>query len=128
VAVTTGQEIAGLAGGFTVVGTPRILSANPNTGEQGKTLSTTITGQFTHFVNGTTQANLGAGISVGGAAEGTLGPVTVTSATTATAQLVINASAVQGLRDVSVRTGAETAILANGFGVLNRSRRECKAP
>ena len=61
-----------------------ISSVAPNNGQAGQTVSVTITGLFTTFVQGSTQANFGAGISVGGAAEGALGPVTVTSATTAT--------------------------------------------
>src|SRR5437763_58244 len=52
--------------GFTVTaGTPALLSVNPNTGQQGQqNLNVNLTGQFTHFVQGTTTASFGAGITV----------------------------------------------------------------
>src|SRR5262249_17227837 len=82
-------------------------------------VAVTITGQYTNFVQGATQANFGAGISVGGAAEGTLGTVTVTSPTTATAQLVINPAAVPGYRTVTVQTGVQQATLTGGFTIID---------
>lgn len=94
-----------------------ISSLNPNTGQAGQTVAVTITGQFSNFVQGATQANFGVGISVGNAAEGALGPVTVSNATTATAQLRINASAVAGPRNVVVQTGVQQAVLSGGFSV-----------
>ncbi len=118
VSVRTEDEVASLPNGFTVrAGTPVLTAVNPNTGQQGQTLSVTLTGQFTHFVQGTTQASFGAGIAVGGAAAGAFGPVTVTSATSATAQLNIDASAPVGARTVTVSTGAEQPSLADGFTV-----------
>src|SRR5262249_53217326 len=80
----TGQAMVSVQGG-----SPVILSVNPASAQQGQAnLAVTTTGQYTNFVQGVTQATFGPDISVGGAAEGTLGPVTVTSPTTATAQLV----------------------------------------
>lgn len=96
-----------------------IASISPNSGQAGQSLSVTITGLFTNFVQGTTQASFGAGISVGGAAEGSFGPVTVSSATSAVAQLAIDASAVAGSRTVTVKTGLEQPSLSNGFTVTS---------
>ena len=95
----------------------KLLSVAPASGQVGQTLSVTISGQFTNFVQGSTQANFGAGISVGGSPEGSLGSLTVTNATTATAQIRINASAAAGPRNVLVRTGIQDATLPAGFAV-----------
>ncbi|HZR29627.1 MAG TPA: RHS repeat-associated core domain-containing protein [Terriglobales bacterium] len=118
--VQTGAEQVSLIGGFTVEGTPFLSAINPNSGSQGQTLTVAITGHFTNFQQGVSQANFGAGISVGGAAEGSFGPVTVTGPTTATAQIAIDAAAAPGLRTpITVQTGTETASLSNsGFLVL----------
>jgi 6-phosphogluconolactonase (cycloisomerase 2 family) len=59
------------------------VSVNPNTGQQGQqNLSVTITGQATHFSQGTTVANFGSGVQVQS--------LTVGSPTAATAVLNIN--------------------------------------
>ena len=94
-----------------------IASLSPNNGLQGQTVSVTITGKYTNFVNGVTQANFGPNISVGGSPAGTNGLVGVTSATKATATLVINNTATVGAQDVTVATGAQTATLTGGFTV-----------
>ena len=75
-----------------------------------------ITAQFTNFVQSSTLASFGAGVSVGGAAEGSPGTVAVTSPTTANAQLTINGAA-SGRRDVTVQTGVQTASLPGAFAV-----------
>src|SRR6267142_468301 len=63
--VTTGSEAVSLNNAFTVTaGTPVITSVNPNTGKQGLNVPVSVTGQFTHFVQGTTQLSLGAGVAV----------------------------------------------------------------
>ncbi|MGA2534765.1 MAG: PKD domain-containing protein [Terracidiphilus sp.] len=98
-----------------------ISSLSPKNGLQGQTVSVTITGKYTNFVNGVTQANFGPNISVGGAAPGTNGLVGVVSATSATATLVINNNATVGSQDVTVVTGAQTATLAGGFTVEEAS-------
>src|SRR5437879_362507 len=67
-----------------------ITLLNPASGGSGQSLAVSITGQYTNYVNGATRANFGAGISVGGVAQGAYGPVIVTSPTTATANLVIS--------------------------------------
>jgi hypothetical protein len=110
VTLTTGTEVATLANGFTVTSGPTITSVTPNSGQAGQTVaSVAIVGQNTNFVQGTTAANFGAGITVNS--------LTVTSATTATANISIAANAVAGARNVTLTTGAEMATLANGFSV-----------
>lgn len=92
VAVTTGSEVAALTDGFAVslAGTPTLLSVSPGSGQQGQqNLPVVLTGEFTHFTQGTTQANFGGGISVGGGPAGGFGPIVVTGPTSATAQLGI---------------------------------------
>jgi RHS repeat-associated protein len=95
----------------------QLLSASPAKGNTGQTLSVTITGANTTFVQGSTAASFGAGISVGGAAAGAAGPVTVTSSTTATAQLTIDPAALLGSRNITVNTGTQAATLTGGFTV-----------
>ncbi len=102
---------------LTINPAPGITTLSPNTGVNGQTLAVAITGVLTNFVQGSTQANFGAGISVGGAPEGAPGPVTVTSATTATAQLRINGGALGGPRAVTVATGVQQITLPSGFSV-----------
>ena len=97
--------------------TPAIVSITPNTEQTGQTVTVTITGQNTHWVNGTTKANFGPGVAVGTAAAGSSGLVTVTSATTATAQISAAAAAALGSRTVTTQTSAEQETLANGFTV-----------
>ncbi len=119
--VTTGPEAVSLANAFTVVAATApttILSVLPQTGLQGQTVQVAITGQNTHFQLGITTANFGPAVSVGGGLAGRPGPVTVTSPTTATAQLAIAASAPKGPRTVAVQTGTEQVSLVNGFGVV----------
>jgi hypothetical protein len=110
VTLTTGAEAASLTG-FTVnTPTPAITLVNPNTGVQGQqNESVAITGQFTHWVQGTTTASFGAGITVA--------TLTINSATSATAVLNIDPAAAVGARNVTLTTGAEVASLTNGFAV-----------
>lgn len=98
-----------------------LVSVVANAGQQGQALSVTITCQYTNFVQGSTQASFGAGVSVGGATAGGFGPVTVTSATTATAMLVIASDAAPGPRTVTIQTGAQQATQAGGFTVNSAS-------
>ena len=56
-----------------------------------------LTGQFTHWVQGTSTASFGAGITVA--------TLTVNSATSATAVLNIDPAAAAGARNVTVTTG-----------------------
>ncbi len=112
VTMTTGGEVATILGGFTVGGgTPVLSVVNPPTGHQGDTsTSIALTGQFTNFVNGTSVANFGAGITVIS--------TTVTDSTHATAKITISPSATIASRTVTVTTGAEVASITGGFSVL----------
>ena len=116
VTALTGTQTASLANGFTIL-QPIIASLSPVTLLQGETHSVVVTGKYTNFVQGTTQVSFGAGISVGGAAEGGYGPVTVTSATKATATVFVDNAAAVGTRTVTALTGTQTAAIANGFTV-----------
>jgi RHS repeat-associated protein len=112
VTVTTGSEKAALAKGFTVLsGAPILVSLNPASTQQGQTTTVAIVGQSTHFVQGTSQATFGTGVSVNS--------LTVNSSTTATAILNIDPLAALGARTVTITTGTESAALANGFTVIN---------
>jgi hypothetical protein len=112
VTMTTGGEVATILGGFTVTtGAPSISAVSPPTGDQGATnLNVNLTGQFTNFVNGTSIASFGAGITVNS--------TTVTNATSAVANITISTTAALGSRNVTMTTGAQVANLTGGFSVL----------
>ena len=118
VAARTGSEEASLIDGFAVNGSPFLSSLSPSFSQPGQSLLVAITGVFTNFRQGTTQATFGPGISVGGAPQGGPGPVFVTDSFTATAQLTLDPAATPGLRAVTVQTGTEQATLQSGFLVL----------
>ena len=110
VTLTTGSENAALLGGFTVnPGTPVLAQINPNTGAVGQqNLPVTITGQFTHFVQGSTSVSFG-GIPVNS--------ITVNSPTSLTAVISIPATFPTGPRTVSVSDPSESVSFTNGFTV-----------
>jgi hypothetical protein len=88
----------------------QLSSVTPNKGVPGQTLgSVTIIGVNTHFAQGSTGVDFGAGITVNG--------VTVTSSTSLTADITVQNSATLGNRDVTVSTGAEIVSLSNGFTI-----------
>jgi len=102
VTLTTGGENASLVNGYNVVaGTPRLTLVSPASGQQGQTLSVAVSGQFTNFVNGTTTADFGPGITVNS--------VNVTSAAAATVNITVSALAAIGSRTVTLTTGSELA-------------------
>jgi hypothetical protein len=112
ITMTTGTETETLTNGFTVVqtNTPVLLSASPASGQQGQQgLSVVLTGQFTNWVQGSTTASFGAGITVAS--------LTVTSATSATVVVNISAGASTGTRTITLTTGSEVDALTNGFTV-----------
>jgi hypothetical protein len=80
------------------------VSLSLASGHQGETVTVQITGTGTYFDQSFTQASFGPGISVGGAPEGQLGPVTVISPTLASASVVISPSTHGGSRTVIVNT------------------------
>src|SRR5256886_12654286 len=89
----------------------------PNTtGPQGQqNLPVSLTGQFTHFVQGTTTASFGAGITVA--------TLTVNSATAATAVVNIDPAAATGRRDVTMTTAGEVGTTPVGKGLDLESAR-----
>jgi len=115
VTATTGGEIASLDNGFTVTaGTPVLVTVNPSSGQQGQqNESAALTGQYTHWAQGTTSADFGAGITVVS--------LTVNSATSATAVINIDPGAATGSRTVTVTTGNEVVPLANAFTVISEN-------
>lgn len=103
---------------LTISPSTSIVAVSPITGKAGQALSVTISGVGTNFVQGSTSATFGAGISVGGAAPGSFGPVTVTTPSTAIANLMIDASATPISQTIAVSTGdPQTSPLQNGFTV-----------
>ena len=94
---------------------PIIGSASPATGGLGETISVTLTGVNTNFVQGTTAVSAGAGLAVG--------TVTVNSATSLTVQLTIASNAtpnpVSLLVSTPVTGGTEEALLPNGFTITS---------
>lgn len=120
VRVTTGSQIAGEneVGPFLVTAPPplipRITIVEPPEGGQGQTLNVTITGENTHFADGTSVASFsGTGITVNS--------TNVTSATTAVANITIAAGSTLGFRDVFVTTGGEVAVILGAFRVTENT-------
>jgi hypothetical protein len=122
IAGTTSTGIAFSSGNtsdLTVDPPATITVVSPSTGQPGQAISVAITGLYTSFVPTSTVANFGPGISVGGAPEGTSGPVTVNGPTSLTAQVVIDPSQAAGMHTVTATTGAQQASLAGGFLVYH---------
>src|SRR6266850_2190184 len=119
VVVRTGKERFLLKDGFNVVASPITITLAPATGQQGQKLTVQITGTNSHFAQGVSTARFGDGISVGTADAGDFGPITVTNATTASAELTIAPDALLAARTVTVRTNAEQVSLVDGFTVVS---------
>ena len=85
-----------------------IVSLSKGSGHAGQSVTVTIAGHNTNFIQGETQAGFGPGVSVGGAVAGAPGPVAVRSPTEAVAVLRIDGEAGRGGRDVTIRSGART--------------------
>jgi hypothetical protein len=112
ITLTTGSEVVSLTDGFAVTneGAPTLTHIWPATAPHGSTnLDVMVAADFTHFVQGTTTANLGGGITVNS--------VTVQSATQATVNVTISNTATQGARTVRLITGSEAVSVAGGFTV-----------
>jgi RHS repeat-associated protein len=99
----------------TYIPAPTITSIDRASGQQGQTLTVTLTG--TNFVSGLTQASFGDGIAVAGAAPGGFGPLMVSSTTSGTVQIVISSTATRGPRNVVMQNGSQQASLTGGFMV-----------
>jgi uncharacterized repeat protein (TIGR01451 family) len=118
--VSGGGSASAVAADLTTItaGTPVILSVSPNSGQQGQQNdSVTLTGQFTNWVQGTTTASFGAGVTVAS--------LTVNSNTSATAVLNIDPAASSGARTVTVTTGSEVETLSSGF-TISASSTTCR--
>jgi hypothetical protein len=100
--------------------TPVILDVSPASGPPGSLLSLILDAANTNFAAGQTRASLGAGIRVGGAADGAFGPVTVESATRIRIDAELSVLAALGSRTITVATGSEQVELADGFSVVPR--------
>jgi Divergent InlB B-repeat domain/FG-GAP-like repeat len=110
ITLTTGSEIASLPNGFAVTQPAALMQVSPGSGQRGRTnLSIALTGQSTHFAQGTTTVSFGHGIVVNS--------TTVHSPTNATAVITIAGHAVLGSRAVTVTTGAEVVTLTGAFVV-----------
>lgn len=98
-----------------------LSSVTPARATQGQTLDVTLHGTNTHWIAGQTRASLGGEVSVGGAAPGALGPVTVTDANNAVAQVTISPTAALEPRTARVLaqigSAEESVVLANAFTV-----------
>jgi hypothetical protein len=111
------QVTAALPFALTINPAASILTLSPNSSNAGLSLQVSITGSYTHFVQGTSVASFGPGIAVGGGTAGQPGPITVTSSTAATAEIAISATAATGSQTVTVTTGTEQAPITNGFSI-----------
>lgn len=115
---TSGQVITTT---FTVIaGIPAVTLINPNTIQPTETETVTVNGAFTNWVNGTTIANFGPGISVGGAPVGTFGPVTLTSSynnTQTISATLTTSGATTGFNTVQIQTGTQILTVNNGMDV-----------
>lgn len=77
----------------------------PNTASIGDTITVTLRGNLTNFIQGATFANFGPGISVAGTTNASYIPVTVVDPTTATVEITPQSNAAPGPRLVLVKTG-----------------------
>jgi len=88
----------------TILPPASLVSIDPIRATQGQSLEVLLQGQNTHWVQGETRASFGQDVAVNGAYPGELGEITVTSATTATAQLIVQPTAALYPRPVKVVT------------------------
>ena len=116
---TLGESVS-YGNAFTVTpGTPTLNAVTTPTsasfGQQGETFTASgvgpisLTGQYTHWTQGTSTVTFGQGITL-------LSPLNVTSDTTATAEIAIDPTAYIGGRTVTVTTGPEI-VSGNFFNV-----------
>lgn len=110
--VTTNLEVVTLTNALVVAraSAPILIQVSPGAAPAaGMNVTVAITGQSTHFVQGTTVGAFGGGINVI--------RLTVNSPTSATAVFNIDPAAALGSRDVTLTTNAEVATLTGGFVV-----------
>ncbi len=92
-----------------IVNPPAAATISPASANPGASFTAAIAGTYTNFLNGSTRANFGPGISVGGAPAGEYGRITVTSATAATAQIALAQGVAIGARGITIATGVQQA-------------------
>jgi hypothetical protein len=108
VRLSTGAEVVSLVDGFLVSGPPRVVRLTPTQFRRLQAnVSVQVIGEFTHFTQGTTTVDFGAGVTVNS--------VTVQSPTLATATITISGSATFGIKPVTVTTGSEILVRNNNF-------------
>ncbi|HEY3826888.1 MAG TPA: Ig-like domain-containing protein, partial [Bryobacteraceae bacterium] len=94
-------ELVNFQNAFTIApGTPTLNGVTPVNAEQGSTATLAIIGQFTNWQQGVTTITFGEGITL-------TSPLTVTSATTATANIAIDPLADIGTRNVVLNTNGQ---------------------
>jgi hypothetical protein len=101
--------VTGLLNQLLPATTPIIAAAVPNTAAPGQTVTLTLTGVNTQFVQGVTQVTMAPGIAPS--------VINVTNATSLTVQVAVSPGAAPGPSSIVVTTGAEEAVLPNGFTV-----------
>ncbi len=117
VTITTGSKV--VTATFTVLaGVPAVTAISPNMVAPTGAQSVSLTGVFTNWTSGTTTANFGPGISVGGAPAGKFGPVTASGGTSLTANITPS-NAANGFRTVQIQTGSQNLVINNGVYVGN---------
>lgn len=94
---------------ITVTANQASLATSPTSGTQGQTLTATLTGTNTNWLNGQTTVSFGGEITVNS--------VTVASATSATAQISISSTAALGPRTITTTTGSEIITAVDAFTV-----------
>ena len=110
--LTRGQMAVFIATGLLnqLLGTaPVVTSAAPGSAAPGQSVTVTLTGCGTHFVQGATQVLTTPGITPSG--------IDVTSATSLTVQLTVSPGAALGPSSIVITAGTEEAVLPNGFKV-----------
>jgi len=102
--------LGALPNAFNITNGPAAISAvSPNSLPQTQSGTVIITGVNTNFAAGLTTASFGPGVSVSS--------FVVTGATSATALVIVDATATVGPRTVTLTTEGESASLASGFNV-----------
>jgi hypothetical protein len=91
---------------------PKIIQVTPRKGQQGQTLTITLEGKDTNWVDGSE-------VKFEGDNQIEVLSTTISSPTKAQAEISITADASLGYHDVYVITGAETATRENDFTVLS---------
>ena len=101
--------MTGLLNQLLRVVSPYVSSVSPNCGSPGQTVTVTLTGVNTNFLQRTTQVVTAPGI--------TASNIAVASPTSLTVQLNVDASMADNPTTIILNTGTEEADLPNGFTV-----------